>query len=579
MEVLRYKIIGTNDINSIIKTTLNNRGIDRYDTYLTLTRSSRDTYHELENMQDAVELFDRHYSQNNPIAILVDNDVDGICSSVLMYKVIKTLNPEYDVRMYIHKKNKSHGLDGDFEIDSDIKLLIVPDAGSNDVEAHKELRDIGVDCLCLDHHHVTEDISDSPAIIINNQSSKMYNNKGCCGASITMEFCRALDEYYWEDICDEFLDLVGVANVCDVMPLTEFETRAAINEGLLNINNKMIKQIIKAQEFSMKGIVSPHTVGFYIGPLVNAFIRMATFEERKLLVRAFCEDESETFLYTKRGADFPAEENIYEHVIRLMKSYKSKQDRIKKKAVPELIKMSENNKDKVAIIDATEIIDPSLTGVTAIKVSEELNVPVLLLQKKDNENYGGSGRVFDNCPIEDFRALVDKCPYTTFGHGHSSAFGIEIPVENIDLVKQWMNEQLSDVSMEKVYDVDFEVDADELNPMIFQTLDNNKTLWGHGVGEPLFAIKNLHISSENSRVAGKGQDTIQIYDDETEVKYVMFLCKDDNELLQWVSNNWGDQEADITVIGTLGLSLYNGNIDRQVVIKDFKINNTKLIKE
>jgi hypothetical protein len=84
----------------------------------------------------------------------------------------------------------------------------------------------------------------------------------------------------------------------------------------------------------------------------------------------------------------------------------------------------------------------------------------------------------------------------------------------------------------------------------------------------------LHISADNAKVCGKKQDTIQIYDNEAEVKYVMFFCKEDNELLQWISNNWGDQEADITIIGTLGLSLYEGRLDKQVVVKDVQIFNT-----
>ncbi len=576
---MKYKLIGSNDTNNIIKTVLNNRGIEDWKGYINLSKAPRDTYHKLDNIDEAVDLFDFHYSHKHPIAILKDNDVDGACSATEMYQFIKALDPDYDVRMYVHRKNKSHGLDGDFDIDSDVKFLIVPDAGSNDIDEHIRLHNLGIDCLCLDHHQVTVDINNSPAIIVNNQISERYKNKGCCGASITLEFCRALDEFYWEDICDNLLDLAAVANVCDIMPITEFETRAVINEGLSNINNKMLQEIIKAQDFSMKGIVSPHTVGFYVGPLINAFIRMATFEERQLLIRAFCEDESETFEYTKRGADVPTEENIYEHVVRLMKSYKGKQDRQRQNTLPTLVNKGKECDGNVALIDATGVLDTSLTGVVAIKVSESLNKPTLLLQKRNDKTYGGSGRVFDNCPIEDFRALVDECPYTTLAQGHPGAFGVEIPAENIELARDWLNNKLADVDMGKVYDVDFEIDAENLAIPMFQALDQNKTLWGHNVNEPLFAIKNSHISSSNARICGKNQNTIQIYDDVADIKYVMFFCSGNEELYQWISDNWGDDEAIITVVGTLSLSLYNGKLDQQVIIKDARIekNNTKLM--
>ena len=573
---MRYKIIGSNDPNNIIKTVLNNRGIEDWKTYLSLNSINDEEYKGLDNIDEAVNCFDSHVMNGDDIGILFDTDTDGICSGTIMYKYVKNVAPDCNVHMIIHKREKAHGLSSkDFELPEDIKLLIIPDSSSNDIEDCQELINKGIDIIIADHHHKSDE-RDNPAILINNQTSDNYPNKAACGAHITYDFCKALDEYYWNDYADELLDLVALADIADVMDIKSFSTRAAINVGLSNINNKMFKALLEAQEFSTKGIISPFTISFYISPLINAFLRMATFDERVLLAKAFCEDESKTFLYTKRGEDFPTEENIYEHVVRLMKSYKGKQDRLRKKALPELVKIGKNKNDKVAIIDATGILDTALTGVVAIKVSEELNVPVLLLQQRgDNKDvYGGSGRAFDNCPIEDLRAMVDKCPYTTLAQGHNSAFGIEIPKENVRLVSQWLNEQLAGVSMEKVYNVDFEVDAEDLDVFMFQTLDHNKTLWGHGVQEPLFAIKDLRITSDNARICGKKQDTIQIYDEITDVKYVMFFCKENNELLQWLSNNWGDQEADITIIGTLGLSLYEGKLDNQVIIKDVRINKT-----
>jgi single-stranded-DNA-specific exonuclease len=571
---LKYKLIGSNGTNNIIKTVLENRGIEDWNEYINLNAVDDEEYKGLDNVEKAVEYLVGHIENNNDIAILCDTDTDGICSSTIMYKYIKEVAPDCNIHMIIHEREKAHGLSAkDFKIPDGVKLLIIPDSSTNDIDECQKLINDGIQVIILDHH-TKSDNRENPAILINNQTSKNYPNKEACGAHVTYDFCKALDEYYWTDYADELIDLVALADLADVMSIKSFSTRAAINVGLSNIRNKMFKEILKVQEFSTKGVISPFTISFYISPLINAFLRMATLEERQLLIRAFCEDESETFWYTKRGEDLPTEENIYEHVSRLMKSYKGKQDRQKKKALPELIKMADKNDNKVAIINATGVLDTALTGVVAIKVSEELNVPVLLLQRRgDNESvYGGSGRAFDNCPITDFRALVDECPYTNFAQGHNSAFGIEIPVENIESVKQWFNEQLKDISMEKVYNVDFEVNSEELEMSMFQILDHNKTLWGHGVDEPLFAIKNLHISSENAKVCGKKQDTIQIYDEEQNIKYVMFFCKEDNELLQWISNNWGDQETDIDVIGTLGFNLYEGKLDCQVNIKDFNIN-------
>lgn len=566
---MQYKLIGTNNTNNIIKTILNNRGIEDWEAYINLCCASRDSYADLTNIDKAIELFDKHFQNKDPIGILMDNDVDGVTSATIIYQYIKSLDEDYDVQVYVHEKNKSHGLsDRDFTI-GDIKLLIVPDAGTNDIAEHKELADKGISCICLDHHHASVDISESPAIIVNNQTSPLYSNKDCSGAAITLEFCRALDDMYWENIADNFLDLNAVANVCDIMNLTSFETRAMVEEGFGRINSTMLKYIIEAQSFSMKGKINPHTVGFYVGPLVNAFIRLATYEERQLLIKAFCEIDDETFLYTKRGEDFPIEENIYEHVVRLMQSYKGKQDRMRKKAQP-ILTAKGNKTDKVAIIDATGIIDTGLTGVVAIRVAEDLNAPTLLLQRRDDDTYGGSGRNFDNSPIEDFRALVESCPYTDFAQGHNSAFGIGIPVENVELARDWFNEQLADVDMDKVYLVDFVLDAEEIDVNFVRDIDRLDWVWGTGVKEAKVVVKDITIKRSDAHIQGKDHNSVYFMIDD--IKFVQFNMSSNNPLLEWVSE-WGDDddELTLTVVGEASINDYKNLLTPQFIIQDLTI--------
>ena len=570
---MQYKLIGNNDSSNIIKTILLNRGISDWQTYLMLNEAPKDTYKNLDYINEAVELFDKHFQNHNPIAILMDNDFDGIASCTLMHNFIKELNPNYDVRLYVHEKNKSHGLDGDFEIDDDVKLFIVPDAGSNNLEEHKELKERGIDIICLDHHQVTIDIEDSPAIIVNNQSSNKYINKGCCGTSITLEFCRALEDYYWESICDKYLDLVATANVCDVMPLTEPETRAIISEGVKEINNKMLQEIVKAQDYSMQGRINPHTIGFYIGPLVNAFIRLATYEERKLLLRAFCEDESETFEYTKRGESFPIEENIYEHCVRLMKSYKGKQDRARDKAFNLLVKKAEKyENDKVVIMNATKELDGPLTGLVAIKLSSEINKPLLLVRDTDEgETLSGSGRAFDNCPIDDFRGLVEANPYIEWGSGHQSAFGCQLLAENLDDARKWFNEQLQDVSMDKIYQVDFVVNIDELSIALIQEIDKYQDLWGHGMSEPLVAVENILLQRKDIHLQGKNQDSIAFT--VNDIKFVQFKLKPGDPIYDFMSDWSGNDEdwIELNIVGECSINEYKGMYTPQIMIKDCEV--------
>ena len=66
---MQYKLIGDNDASNIIKTILLNRGVSDWQTYLKLNEAPKDTYKNLDYINEAVELFDKHFQAHNPIAI------------------------------------------------------------------------------------------------------------------------------------------------------------------------------------------------------------------------------------------------------------------------------------------------------------------------------------------------------------------------------------------------------------------------------------------------------------------------------------------------------------------------------
>lgn len=571
---MRYELIkgSLNDLKSPIETVLLNRGIENFNKYITLSENDIEPYDHLDNIDDAIECFAKHFENHNPIGILVDTDTDGICSATIMAKYIRSFYDHYPVHMIVHQRNKAHGLESqDFDIPSDVKLMIIPDSSSNDIDECQKLIDAGIDVITLDHHEKSDNRK-YPGVLINNQTSSNYYNKAACGTHVTWDFLRALDDHYWEDYASQFTDLVALANIADVMNIKSESTRAVINVGLNNIKNKMFEELVRSQDFSMKGRANPHTIAFCIAPMINAFLRLATFEERKLLVEAFCEDDIETFEYTKRGTSTPTQENIYEHMVRLMTSYRGKQNRSRDKSVKLLLdKAQACENDKVAIIDATSEIEQSLTGLVAIRISEAINKPVLLVRKHGDE-LAGSGRAFNNCPLDDFRALTEQCPYITLAQGHNAAFGTALLAENLENVREWFNEKLDSVSMDKVYNVDFIVDVDNLDVSFIHMIDKYQDLWGQGIAEPLTAIENITIKRSDIHVQGKNFDSIAFMIND--IKYVMFKLPESDALLEWVSS-WDDDGDEITInaVVTVSLNLYQGVYTPQCMIEEYTIQN------
>jgi single-stranded-DNA-specific exonuclease len=73
---LRYKLIenSANDINDIVGTVLRNRGVENPQEYLNLNECCINDYNNLNNINEAVECFEKHFERRDDIAVLVDCD-------------------------------------------------------------------------------------------------------------------------------------------------------------------------------------------------------------------------------------------------------------------------------------------------------------------------------------------------------------------------------------------------------------------------------------------------------------------------------------------------------------------------
>ena len=580
---MKYRLYenSNNNTSNVLAEVLKNRGINDYENYLNLNESVLISYEKLENINKAVELFMKHFNNKDKIEILVDEDPDGFCSAAMIYSYIKKMDGSYPVEYILHTRAKAHGLDDDIVIPDNTKLLVIPDAGTNDTEQCKELSGKSIDILILDHHESEE--KNPYALIVNNQMSKDYSNKDFCGAGVVYKFLQALDAETWNEFADDYLDLCALANISDVMDMRSFETRYITNLGLLNIKNKCFQSLIKAQDYSMNSKVNIHNIQWYITPILNGMIRIGSSDEKELLFRAFIETD-EFFEYKKRATkNRPAEtiqESIYDRAARLCKNAKARQDKIKDKGVKAISEVVDElpSDDKVIMVDVSDLLDGGLTGVVAIKIAEQYNKPCILLKKHFDKKtrmtvFGGSARNIDNSPIDSFKDIVNSTGIVN-GKGHANAFGIvDLSIDDKEKAISMMNNILKDIEYDSTYRVDFILDIEDIIIPLIIKLSQFEDIICQGINEPMLAVENISLTRDCFEVFGKNEDTISFM--VNDIKYIQFKCKNGNQLYDFLQNAWDDNDSiTFNIVGKPSINEYNGVRTPQIIIEDVEVINT-----
>lgn len=579
---MQYRLIGNNDTGNIIKTVLQNRGIEDWKGYLNLTENQTHPYNNLTNMQAAVECFVSHYENKDKIVIMPDEDCDGYTSSAMLYLYVKALDPDYPIEYIMHSNPKMHGLNNEeyLRIPADTKLFIMADGGTNDAFEFNELISCGIDCCILDHHDSNyqdesqeesiQSAENNNAIIVNNQLSEDYPNKELSGAGIVYKFLQALDEELWEEHADDFLDLCAVGNIADLMDIKSFETRYFINQGIINFNNKFLCALAKAQDYSMGGKITVHNIAWYISPVINSVTRIGTLEERELLFRAMIEQD-ETFMYDKRGQGL-IEENIYDRAARISKNAKSRQDKQRDKVYNEL-KDLVNSDDKIIILES-KIAEPGLVGLSAMKLADNFKRPTIIVkevEKDGNIVLSGSCRNFDGSPIENLKDVILISNKFDFCSGHGNAAGLSIQPDNIQAAKEWFAHYLQEVDFNIPIPCDFLLDIEDLSIAFIYEIDKYGWLWGTGLKEPKVAVENITVKRSDIHVQGKNFNSVAFTIND--IKFVQFNMDEDEPLLEWASD-WDRDDNDtimLNIVGEVGINEYKGVCTPQIIIQKSEV--------
>jgi len=456
-----------------------------------------------------------------------------------------------------------------------VKLVIAPDSSSNDYEVHSTLRERGVDVLVIDHHEA-ERISEN-ACVINNQLCD-YPTKSLSGVGMVYKFCSYIDSLLGINNANQFVDLVALGLIADVMLMRDFETKHLINIGLKQINNPFFRGMTIKNEYSLGGgDITPFGVAFYIAPYINAVTRCGTQEEKLLLFEAMLDFKAYGQIpSTKRGFKGTYESRV-EQACRNCTNIKNRQNKARDaslKIIEQIIKEENLLKNQILIVRLPVecAIDKNLTGLVATKIANQFQKPTLILNEtRDAETneliWAGSGRIFSQSNFTTFKDFLEQSNYFEMAQGHQGAFGCAIKDVNIDSFTEYANLELVNFDFTPKYYIDLEYQAETLTPIDVMNLASYDNLWGQGVEEPFVLVKGIRLTKENISLLKETTLKITLPADGQDISLIKFgSSREEYDLLH---SDLG--YVTINVIGRFQKNIWNGNISPQILIEDYEI--------
>ena len=512
---MKYELIAPRDpeASGLIQ-VLMNRGFNKNEIvhYLHTTDADLIDPQSIEHMQDGIDMLLKHIKNNDDIYVQCDADVDGYTSSAILINYLHRLYPDFVKNHIFYKMHtkKAHGINMEFITDN-IKLVVAPDASSEEFEIHKELHDKNIDVLIIDHHNAD---GYSPwACVINNQISD-YPNKALSGAGMVYKFCCALDKELNVNYADDFIDLAIFGIVADVMDMRTYENRRLADKATVCLKSPLLQALMAQNAFQNGNDVNIKAFSWTMAPPVNAVTRVGTDAEKMLLFESLLEYKAyEEIPSTKRGCKGQLETRV-EQAARTCKNVKARQDRLRDASYIEAVNMVNNN-DKIIIIlrDQTTQEERNLTGLVANKLMSCYEKPILLLSREVEEDgtisWAGSGRN-NSSYIPSLQEYLKNTGLVDFANGHDNAFGVKISDENVKKLLVYTNEKFNDVSDERSYRVDLIYQGNKIDTADIITLADSGNLWGEGITEPLVAIENLTLTNDKVDLSAKGYLTITI---------------------------------------------------------------------
>lgn len=209
-----------------------------------------------------------------------DFDVDGLTGGALLYQSLFPLFPKGRIKVDVGDRSRGHGLSAEFvsrAITEGFTVVLTVDCGVSNGEEIGQLRQAGIDTIVTDHHISPPQLPPAVAVIDPQRPGETYPNRYLAGVGVAYKLICALYERLGRPIPCQFLDLVALGTLADLVPLSqegEVENRAMVREGFSLISRGEgsslgLRVLMERLSINPKKLTATD-VSYVIAPKLNA---------------------------------------------------------------------------------------------------------------------------------------------------------------------------------------------------------------------------------------------------------------------------------------------------------------------
>jgi len=443
----------------------------------------------LKDMEAAVTRVAAALVAGERIAVFGDYDVDGSTSAALLSDFLTALGAA--PRVYIPDRmtegyGPSPAAMRALHVEG-ASLLITVDCGAAATAALEEARTLGLDVVVLDHHRVEA----SPPAVAHVNPNQPDDSSGLghlCAAGVTFLFLVALNRHlrgsaFYQDrgMAEPdlrlFLDLVGLATICDVVPLNGVN-RAFVRFGLGQIGALSRPGLAAlAGVAGAKGPFTPYHLGFVFGPRINAGGRVG---------RSSLGVDLLTTRDADKAAEFAAQLDLHN----------KERQAIEKLILEEAIAMAATQANAPLLLVTGEGWHPGVVGIVAGRLKERFSKPSFVAGFEGGMGRG-SARSIPGIDIGGIIRAASEAKVIEYGGGHAMAAGFSLTAAQLEGFRKFVEAQFSGTGAALAAANDLHLDAVSspagANVALVQEIASAGP-FGAGNPEPLIGLPDVRVA-------------------------------------------------------------------------------------